>query len=106
MSAWAVVIVAGVATYLTRLSFIGLIPHEALPGWFARTLRFVPAAVLTAIIVPELLIREGQVHVGLDNPRLVAGLVAVAVAWKTKSALATIAAGMALLWLLQWAAAR
>jgi branched-subunit amino acid transport protein len=65
-----------------------------------QALRFVPPAVLTAIIVPELLYRDGQIDVALTNVRLLAGLIAIVVAWRTKSALFTIGVGMIALWVL------
>jgi len=57
--------------------------------------------VLTAIVVPELLYRNNQVDVSPTNVRLLAGLIAIGVAWRTKNALITIGAGMIALWVLQ-----
>lgn len=100
MSEWLVVIAAGLVTFATRLSFIGLLPHAALPGWFSRALRFVPPAVLSAIVFPELLMRDGALAIAPDNARLIAGVAAILIAWKTKKTMPTIAAGMVLMWLL------
>jgi len=63
-------------------------------------LRFVPIATLTALVWPDLLIADGAFAFG--EPRLVAGLVAAAMAWKTRNILATLGSGMLVLWLLQW----
>jgi len=101
MNAWVVVIAAGIVTFATRLSFIALLPHSALPDWFTRALRFVPVAVLAAIIFPELLVRGGELSIGLHNSRLIAGLGAIVVAWKTKRTMPTIVVGMVLLWVLE-----
>jgi branched-subunit amino acid transport protein len=60
----------------------------------------VPPAVLTAIVVPELLYRNDQIDVSLTNARLLAGLIAIVVAWRTKNALITIGVGMIALWML------
>lgn len=99
---WITLIAAGLITYAFRLSFILLLGRIQLSPLVRRALRFVPPAALTAIIFPELLIRDGELAIGLDNPRLLAGLCATAVAWRTKSILWTIATGMVALWLLQW----
>jgi branched-subunit amino acid transport protein len=72
-----------------------------LPPLLQRALRFVPAAALTAIITPELLIRDGAIFLSPMNARLIAGVIAVVVAWRTKNTLLTIAAGMIALWALQ-----
>ena len=68
-----------------------------------RALRFVPPAVLSAIVFPELMIRSsGQINLSLTNFRLLAGIMAVLVAWRTKNTLLTILAGMVALLLLQF----
>jgi branched-subunit amino acid transport protein len=95
---WAVILVIGILTYLLRLSFILLQGHWQLPHAFQRGLRFVPVSVLTAIFIPELLMQEGSFYLALDNPRLVAGAAAILVAWRTKSPVWTIAAGMGVFW--------
>jgi len=98
---WLMMLVAGLVTYLTRLSFIALLDRMDVPGWFQRSLRFVPAAVLSAIIVPELASHNGALDFSLRNPQLLSGILAIVVAWRTKSILFTIAAGMAAYLILQ-----
>jgi branched-subunit amino acid transport protein len=99
---WATIILAGLITYGIRLSFIFLFSRWQIPAWLQRALRFVPPAVLTAIIFPELLVSNGTLSLSFGNARLLAGVVAIIVAWRTKSAVVTILVGMAVLWLLQW----
>jgi branched-subunit amino acid transport protein len=91
----------GLLTFLTRLSFIALLGRIETPPRVARALRFVPPAILSAVIVPELVLRDGALALSPGNPRLVAGLAAVGVAWLTRNVLATIAVGMAVLWAMQ-----
>ena len=67
-----------------------------------RALQFVPPAVLTAIIAPELFLQDGSLSLSLANGRLVAGLIAILVAWRTKNVVLTILTGMAAMWLIQW----
>jgi branched-subunit amino acid transport protein len=97
MSLWLTILAAGVATYATRLSFIFLLERIEVPALFQRSLRFVPVAVLSAIILPELVERNGTLDPSPLNPQLLAGLLAVLVAWRTKNVLLTISAGMAAL---------
>ena len=65
----------------------------------ARALRFVPAAMLTALIVPMVVAPGGAIEPA--SPRVLAALVAAAVAFRTRSTLATLAAGMLALWIIQ-----
>ena len=103
MSLWAAMVVAGCATFLIRFSFIGMAGRIEVPDWFGRMLRFVPIAALTALVWPDLLLVQGGLAVGLDNPRLVAGLIAAGVAWQTRNIFLTIGAGMFCLWVIQFA---
>jgi branched-subunit amino acid transport protein len=57
--------------------------------------------VLSAIIAPELVLREGRLVAPWANPQLLAGVLAIVVAWKTRNVLLTILAGMASLVALQ-----
>ena len=66
-----------------------------------RALRFVPAAVLTAVVVPLLLYADGSLELSLGNERLVAGVVAALICWRTRSVPLTLVGGMAALWTLQ-----
>lgn len=102
---WIVLPAAGLLTFLTRLSFISLLSDREFPPVVMQALHFVPPAVLTAIVFPELLLRDGALDTSLDNPRLIAGLIAIVIAWKFRGIFPTIAIGMLALWLLQAAAA-
>lgn len=84
-------------TYVLRAAFLLLPPGVETPVLLKRALRFVPAAVLTAIWAPELALQGGAVALSLHNERLLAGIVAVAVAWTWRTTLATIVAGLAAL---------
>ncbi len=101
-SIWLVIFVIGALTYLTRLSFIFLLERWQPPQALTRALRFVPVAALTGIFIPEILLHESAPEMGFINPRLLAGIIAILVAWRTKSALWTIAVGMGLFWLLTY----
>lgn len=102
MSIWLVFLLGGLLTFGMRFIFIYLLGRFEVPETMRRALRFVPPAVLSAIVVPELLIRSGQIEVSLMNFRLLAGVVAVLVAWRTKNTLLTILGGMLALLLLEF----
>ena len=99
---WLTMAAAGLLTYLTRLSFMAILHRWRMPFLLERGLRFVPPAVLSAIIFPELFIANNQIYLSPENFRLISGMVAALVGWKTRNILWTIASGMAVLYLLQW----
>lgn len=101
MNIWLIIIGMGLITYIIRLSMIVLLERVEITPTIKQALRFVPPAVLSAIIFPELLQPGGALNLSLGNERLLAGSLAMVVAWRTKNILLTIGIGMATLWLLQ-----
>ena len=91
---WTIIIGGMVVTYLIRLSFIFFIPPDRMPGLFRRGLRYVPPAVLAALIAPDLMIIDGTLQFSFTNHRLIAGIVAALVAWRTGNIWLTIGSGM------------
>jgi branched-subunit amino acid transport protein len=101
MSIWLIMLLGGLLTFAMRYSFIYLLGRLPVPDFVRRALRFVPPAVLSALITPALLMPAGRFGLGPDNQRWLAGLVAILVAWRTKSMLISILAGIAALIILQ-----
>lgn len=89
-------LIAGMAlvTYMVRYPLLELVGKIPLPDRLFRALRYVPPAVLAAIIAPTILMPEGEIALTPSNPFLVAGIIAGLVAWKTKNLLLTVAIGM------------
>jgi len=103
---WATIIAVGALNYFSRLSFIALFARFPMPPAMARALRFVPAAMLTAIVVPAVAFRApGVLDLSWANPKLIAALVAAAIAWRTRSVTASMVSGMVALWIVQRALA-
>jgi branched-subunit amino acid transport protein len=91
----------GLITFAIRVALFLAPERLSLPVWLLRALRYVPAAVLSAIILPELLLPGGTLDLSLGNARLLAGLAAILIAWRTRNVLLTVGVGMIVLWLLQ-----
>jgi branched-subunit amino acid transport protein len=106
LATWLVIAGVSASTFLLRASFIVFVDPHRFPHWFRQALKFVPPAVLAAIVAPGLVMPEGRLDLSLANPRLVAGLVAIAATLRVRNAFAAIATGMATLWALQWAIGR
>ncbi|HEX6320291.1 MAG TPA: AzlD domain-containing protein [Burkholderiales bacterium] len=99
---WLAILGMGLVTLALRASFLLLPESVQLPALLRRALPFVPAAVLTAIWAPELLLQKGVLYLSPYNERLLAGAAAIAVAWRWRLTFATIAAGLAALHLFDW----
>ncbi len=105
MNPWSIVLVIGLGTYLTRLSFVGALGGRAMPTWAERPLKYVAPSVLAALVLPAVLLRDGALDITpAGNPRFLAALAAAVVVVRFKSVSWSIVVGMGSLWLLQWLA--
>lgn len=102
MNIWIVLIFGGLITFGIRFSLIYLFGKFQVPETMRRALHYVPPAVLSAIIFPEIFFQHGAIDFSLTNTRLIAGLIAILVAWFSKNTLLTILIGMIALFLLQF----
>lgn len=95
-----VIMIAGMAlvTFAVRYPVLALLGKLPLPKSVLGALKYVPPAVLSAIVLPAILMPRGSVDVRPANTYLVAGIIAAIVAWRTKNLLLTIVLGMAALW--------
>ena len=99
---WTVMIVCGLMTFATRFVMFSDIAPKKLPQWSSDLLGFVPVSVLTAILLPTVLVgAEGTLEIE-GNTRLPAAILAVLIAFVTRSVLATIIGGLAAMWALTW----
>jgi branched-subunit amino acid transport protein len=99
---WLVMLIGGLITFGMRFSLIFLFGRFEIPETMRRALHYVPPAVLSAIIFPEIFYPTGSLDLSFGNTRLLAGIVAILVAWFTKNTLVTILAGMLVLLILQF----
>ncbi len=100
MNTWLLILGVGVGSVMLRASFLVLLRDRKLPESLTLSLGLVPAAVLAALIAPELLYARGTGVFDPFSPRLAAGLLAAAVAWKTRNLLLTLVVGLSLLLIL------
>ena len=102
MNYWLVIVVIGIATYLLRLSFVGLLGSRPMPLWAERPLSYVAPSVLAALTVPAVMLRDSSLDLSPEtNPRFLAAIVAGLVAWRFRNMAAVIIIGMSVLWILQ-----
>lgn len=91
-----------VITFSIRFIMFALAGKMNFPSWLASSLKFVPPAVLTAIIIPSVIMPHGVIDISLSNSYLIASIFAFIVAVLTKSLLKTIGLGMVFFLLLKY----
>ena len=81
----------------TRCFFLVSERELVLPDWVKRGLRFAPLAALAAVVVPEILVSQGQFIDTWKDARLFAAAAASAYFFWRRGILGTILTGMAVL---------
>lgn len=103
MNEFLIILGMFLVTFGARYPILVLVRVIQLPELVAQGLKYVPIAVISAIIMPAVFIPGGEgIELNLTNAPLFASVAATLVAWRTKNLLATIITGMAALWLLKW----
>jgi branched-subunit amino acid transport protein len=83
-------------TYFSRSTPILLLSNRKMPDLVIRWLRYVSVAVLSALLLPTLLVQDNRVTLSLTNLFLLAAIPTGFVAWKTRSLFGAAITGMAL----------
>ncbi len=87
-----------IVTFGVRYPVLALVGRRELPPWLLEAMKFIPPAVLTAIIVPAVLMPGGQLLLDYTNAYLGAAIVAAFAAWRKDNLLLTIVLGMVTFW--------
>lgn len=97
---WLTIVGMALVTYALRVSFLLLPERATFPPLVRRALRYVPYAVLAALLAPALFGAEARV-LSPTPDKLLAGLIGGLIAWRTHSVVLTLVVGMTSLWALQ-----
>lgn len=97
MSAFAAIVVVGIGTYISRVVFIVSLSRRKIPDPVLVALQFVAPAVLASLVVALFVDSEGNIAIGA--PELAGLVVGSAVAYRTRSHIWTLVAGMGVFWL-------
>ena len=94
---WTLAVIAGLAgvTVLTRCFFFMSDKPWHLPGWAQRGLQYAPIAALSAVVIPEIVMSQGQLIGTWQDARLFAAAAGTVVYFRTRNVLLTIVLGMA-----------
>lgn len=91
-----------IVTFGVRYPVLALIGKINLPDQVLLALKFVPPAVLSAIIFPAAFMPTGNLDLTLQNAELGASIFTTLIAWKSKNLLLTIVVGMTIYLIWDW----
>jgi branched-subunit amino acid transport protein len=94
---WTLAVILGLAvvTVITRSFFLISKRDFHLPHWAQRGLQYAPIAALSAVIIPEIVMTQGQLISTLQDARIYGALVGAAIFYWKRNTLACIVCGMA-----------
>tara|TARA_B100000929_G_scaffold10972_1_gene9131 strand:- start:7 stop:318 length:312 start_codon:yes stop_codon:yes gene_type:complete len=95
---WLSVIIAGILTYITRMTMVTLVDRRVLSTKLKQVLGYVPAAVFPAIIFPAVFLNESGILVNINDPKIIAATIAITVGYFAKNVIATILTGLISYW--------
>jgi len=99
-SEWLLIGGMALVTFGIRYPVLAMSGRLQLPPRLLQALTYVPPAVLTAIVVPAVLVESGDLWISGANPRIVGAIAALAIGLWRQNLLLTILVGMAafLIW--------
>lgn len=89
----------GLVTYLPRWAPVFWLTRRPMPRWLVQWLELIPAAILSALLVPALVTSGQPRQIDFGRPDLLVALPTFLFAVKTRSLGGTVVFGMALYWL-------
>jgi branched-subunit amino acid transport protein len=83
------------ATYFSRALFTVSVSRIGIPSFWERYLSFIPFAVLTAMVIPYLVLPENSNTVSLVNPWTISGGLTLFISYRTRSLVLSVGCGIA-----------
>lgn len=94
--AWTLWVIVGLAvvTVVSRSFFFISSKPWQLPHWAQRGLQYAPIAALSAVVVPEIVMSQGELITTWQDARLFAAAAGIAIYFAKRNVLLTILGGM------------
>ena len=97
---WISIIIAGILTYLTRMTMVALVRRDMLGDKLKDVLSYVPSAVFPAIIFPAVFFNDNGNFVEISDPKIFASIIAIVVGYFSRNVIATISSGLISYWII------
>ena len=97
---WLSIIVAGILTYLTRMTMITLVDRRVLGIKLKQVLGYVPSAVFPAIIFPAIFFNDYGNLIELTDPKIYGAIIAIIVGYLSRNVIVTIFSGLISYWII------
>ena len=96
---WISITIAGIITYLTRMTMITIISRDMFNDRIKQVLSYVASAVFPAIIFPGVFLNDYGNFIEINDPKLFGALIAIVVGFFSRNVIATILSGLIFYWI-------
>ena len=100
MKIWILIIGMGIVTYLPRMMPLLIFSKKKLPPWLESWLKYIPVGIFSALVFPDIFIRNQMFCMTINNIELIASILVFAVAFKTRSLGLSVIVGIISYWVL------
>ena len=97
---WFTIIIAGIITYIMRMTMVALVDRDLLGERVKAVLAYVPSAVFPAIIFPGIFINDYGTFIEINDPKIFGAIVAILVGYFSRNVIATILSGLSSYWVI------
>ena len=97
---WISITIAGILTYLTRMTIVALVRREMWGNRIKNVLTYVPSAVFPAIIFPGIFINDYGAFIEMNDPKIFGAIIAILVGYFSRNVIATIISGLFSYWII------
>lgn len=100
MKIWILIIGMGIVTYLPRMMPLLIFSKKNIPPWLESWFKFIPVGIFSALVFPNIFIRNQMFSMTINNIELISSILVFAIAFKTRSLGLSVIVGIISYWIL------
>ena len=100
MKIWILIVGMAIVTYVPRMIPLLMFSKKNLPSWLESWLKYIPVGIFSALVFPDIFIRNQMFSMTINNIELISSILVFAIAFKTRSLGLSVIVGIISYWVL------
>ena len=100
MKIWILIVGMAIVTYVPRMIPLLMFSKKNLPSWLESWLKYIPVGIFSALVFPDIFIRNQMFSMTINNIELISSILVFAIAFKTRSLGLSVIIGIISYWVL------
>ena len=100
MKIWILIVGMAIVTYVPRMIPLLIFSKINLPPWLESWLKYIPVGIFSALVFPDIFIRNQMFSMTINNIELISSILVFAIAFKTRSLGLSVIVGIISYWVL------